>query len=77
MSSGECLLISLIDFINNLVIKGSRFDKFLFLIDEVELALMIISMIREPLHLTTKMGKIFLQFFYQICKKSVSRKKIL
>ena len=39
MSSGECLLISLIDFINNLVIKGSRFDKFLFLIDEVELAL--------------------------------------
>lgn len=39
MSSGECLLISLIDFINNLVIKGGRFDKFLFLIDEVELAL--------------------------------------
>ena len=39
MSSGECLLISLIDFINNLVIKGSRFNEFLFLIDEVELAL--------------------------------------
>lgn len=41
MSSGECLLISLIDFINNLVIKGKdgRFEKFLFLIDEVELAL--------------------------------------
>lgn len=39
MSSGECLLISLIDFINNLIIKGGRFNKFLFLIDEVELAL--------------------------------------
>lgn len=39
MSSGECLLISLIDFINNLIIKSNRFDKFLFLIDEVELAL--------------------------------------
>ena len=39
MSSGECLLISLIDFINNLVVKGGRFGKFLFLIDEVELAL--------------------------------------
>lgn len=39
MSSGECLLISLIDFINNLVIQGGRFNKFLFLIDEVELAL--------------------------------------
>lgn len=39
MSSGECLLISLIDFINNLVVKSSYFDKFLFLIDEVELAL--------------------------------------
>ena len=39
MSSGECLLISLIDFINNLVIKGGRFNRFLFLIDEVELAL--------------------------------------
>lgn len=39
MSSGECLLISLIDFINNLVVKSSRFDRFLFLIDEVELAL--------------------------------------
>lgn len=39
MSSGECLLISLIDFINNLIIKGARFGKFLFLIDEVELAL--------------------------------------
>lgn len=39
MSSGECLLISLIDFINNLVIKGGKFGKFLFLIDEVELAL--------------------------------------
>lgn len=39
MSSGECLLISLIDFINNLVVKGTRFNRFLFLIDEVELAL--------------------------------------
>lgn len=39
MSSGECLLISLIDFINNLIVKGDRFSKFLFLIDEVELAL--------------------------------------
>lgn len=39
MSSGECLLISLIDFINNLIIKSDRFDRFLFLIDEVELAL--------------------------------------
>lgn len=39
MSSGECLLISLIDFINNLIVKEVRFDKFLFLIDEVELAL--------------------------------------
>lgn len=39
MSSGECLLISLIDFINNIVIKGPRFNKSLFLIDEVELAL--------------------------------------
>ena len=39
MSSGECLLISLIDFINNLIIKSKRFDEFLFLIDEVELAL--------------------------------------
>ena len=39
MSSGECMLISLIDFINNLVIKGTRFSKFLFLIDEIELAL--------------------------------------
>ena len=38
MSSGESMLISLIDFINNLVIKGS-YDKLLFLIDEVELAL--------------------------------------
>ena len=39
MSSGECLLISLIDFINNLVVKSTRFNQFLFLIDEVELAL--------------------------------------
>ena len=39
MSSGECLLISLIDFINNLVIQSTRFNKYLFLIDEVELAL--------------------------------------
>ena len=38
MSSGESMLISLIDFINNLVIRGS-YDKLLFLIDEVELAL--------------------------------------
>lgn len=38
MSSGESMLISLIDFINNLVVKGA-YDKLLFLIDEVELAL--------------------------------------
>lgn len=40
MSSGESMLISLIDFINNLVIKNSRKNRdILFLIDEVELAL--------------------------------------
>ena len=40
MSSGESMLISLIDFINNLVIKKSkRSHDILFLIDEVELAL--------------------------------------
>lgn len=40
MSSGESMLISLIDFINNLVIKNPRVNKdILFLIDEVELAL--------------------------------------
>lgn len=40
MSSGESMLISLIDFINNLVIKNTRRrNKLLFLIDEVELAL--------------------------------------
>lgn len=39
MSSGESMLISLIDFINNLVIKDSSHSKLLFLIDEVELAL--------------------------------------
>lgn len=41
MSSGESMLISLVDFINNLVIKNKnkKQDKFLFLIDEVELAL--------------------------------------
>lgn len=40
MSSGESMLISLIDFINNLVIKNSRRSHdILFLIDEVELAL--------------------------------------
>lgn len=40
MSSGESMLISLIDFINNLVIKSkSKNTKLLFLIDEVELAL--------------------------------------
>lgn len=38
MSSGESMLISLIDFINNLVKKGN-YKKLLFLIDEVELAL--------------------------------------
>lgn len=38
MSSGESLLISLIDFINNLVNKGN-YKKLFFLIDEVELAL--------------------------------------
>ncbi|MBR4657619.1 MAG: ATP-binding protein [Oscillospiraceae bacterium] len=40
MSSGESMLISLIDFLNNLIIKNpKRKDKLLFLIDEVELAL--------------------------------------
>lgn len=40
MSSGESMLISLIDFINNLVIRPSkRSHDILFLIDEVELAL--------------------------------------
>lgn len=40
MSSGESMLISLIDFINNLVIKNKNKNrKLLFLIDEVELAL--------------------------------------
>lgn len=41
MSSGESMLISLIDFINNLVIKSKSRNrkKLLFLIDEVELAL--------------------------------------
>ena len=40
MSSGESMLISLIDFINNLVIKNPRKSHdILFLIDEVELAL--------------------------------------
>jgi len=40
MSSGESMLISLIDFINNLVIKNPRkTHDILFLIDEVELAL--------------------------------------
>lgn len=40
MSSGESMLISLIDFINNLIIKNPRkTHDILFLIDEVELAL--------------------------------------
>lgn len=40
MSSGESMLVSLIDFINNLVIRKSRKSHdILFLIDEVELAL--------------------------------------
>ena len=40
MSSGESMLVSLIDFINNLVIKQTRNSHdILFLIDEVELAL--------------------------------------
>ena len=40
MSSGESMLISLIDFLNNVIIKSpKRRDKLLFLIDEVELAL--------------------------------------
>lgn len=38
MSSGESMLISLIDFINNLVRNGN-YQKLFFLIDEVELAL--------------------------------------
>lgn len=39
MSSGESMLISLFDFLNNLVIRGRHNDKLLFLIDEIELAL--------------------------------------
>lgn len=40
MSSGECMLLSLIDFLNNVIIKNpKRKDRLLFLIDEVELAL--------------------------------------
>lgn len=40
MSSGESMLISLIDFINNLVVQNSvHSQQLLFLIDEVELAL--------------------------------------
>ena len=40
MSSGESMLISLVDFLNNVIIKNpKRKDKLLFLIDEVELAL--------------------------------------
>lgn len=40
MSSGESMLISLIDFLNNVIIRRpSRKSKLLFLIDEVELAL--------------------------------------
>lgn len=38
MSSGESMLLSLIDFINNLVRNG-KYQKLFFLIDEVELAL--------------------------------------
>lgn len=38
MSSGESMLISLFDFLNNLVILGN-YDKLFFLIDEAELAL--------------------------------------
>ena len=38
MSSGESMLISLIDFINN-IIKRHTYDRILLLIDEVELAL--------------------------------------
>ncbi|MEA4822249.1 MAG: AAA family ATPase [Erysipelotrichales bacterium] len=41
MSSGECMLISLIDFVNNLISRNRapRGTKVIFLIDEVELAL--------------------------------------
>jgi predicted ATP-dependent endonuclease of OLD family len=41
MSSGECMLLSLLDFINNLIIKSKnkKSSDLLFLIDEVELAL--------------------------------------
>ena len=40
MSSGESMLISLIDFLNTVIVKNPRRkDKLLFLIDEVELAL--------------------------------------
>ncbi|MFL8578204.1 ATP-dependent nuclease [Clostridioides difficile] len=39
MSSGESMLISLIDFLNNLVVRSTAKKDLLFLIDEVELAL--------------------------------------
>jgi len=39
MSSGESMLISLIDFVNNIVIRNASKERLLFLIDEVELAL--------------------------------------
>lgn len=50
MSSGESMLISLIDFINNLVRNGN-YRKLLFLIDEVELALHPAAIDRLQLYL--------------------------
>lgn len=41
MSSGECMLITLLHFVNNVLVRGNykKGDKVIFLIDEVELAL--------------------------------------
>ncbi len=51
MSSGESMLLSLIDFINNLVRNGN-YDKLFFLIDEVELALHPAAIDRLHLYLS-------------------------
>ena len=58
MSSGESMLISLIDFINNLVIKHPRNNEdILFLIDEVELALHPAAIDRLIIVLNDLIGK--------------------
>lgn len=56
MSSGESMLISLIDFINNLVNKGN-YKKLFFLIDEVELALHPAAIDRLQLYLSELIEK--------------------